>query len=217
MIVEFAGLGIGLFDQTLILHQFHNLVSSKVKSLIAGKNLAAPNPIEMAQSQKIVGMVKAVSDSDDGNMTLAYQKEGNDGERESLIVTKQDAQAILRNFGAASSQQVLLTSPAEDFSKPRRALMRLYQHNQDPKVADKKRTQHKATIADFSSSPRPLTYETHDIAAELSEIVAREPYGETIFDVEALAITEGDKIKAYRLIQIHEWFRDPDLLEGLEP
>jgi len=209
-IVEIIGASIGLMDQALILKQFHGSMKTHISAwtgIVGGSPKALKSG--MAQAKKLEGMARAVAESQDGNLALAYKRETTD-ETEVLMMTKQDGQAMLENF-AAARQSIKDNVPVLESGGKARVLMRLYQHNQDPDPSNKKRTSHKAIVRDIDQKPRPLTYETSEVAEELKEIVSQVPYAENIFDVDLELIREDGNSKTYRLVNIHGYFDDPDL------
>lgn len=210
----FAAVGIGLMDQALVLHQFHGVIKANVTKWVSGK-VERFGPRDDSQAKKVIGLAEAVRDSENGEMTIAYEKEGN-GETERVLITNQDAEKMIRNFGSAREAYKEDQRPAIEFDKPQRVLMRLYQHNQDPSPSEKKRTSHKAVVRDIDSKPRPLTYENSEVSEELNEIVSQTPYGGVMFDVDLELVREDAALKAYRLLNIHGYFDDPDapLLEA---
>ncbi|MEP1229618.1 MAG: hypothetical protein ABJG88_02980 [Litorimonas sp.] len=167
--LDLIGMGIGLIDHALILKQFHGVVKAQVTSWIGG----IPDKLDLkeadAQARKIEGLAKAVAESEDGNLTLGYKRE-TENETEVLMMSKQDGQSMLENFAKVRQQIKEVPTPALDYDKPQRLLLRLYQHNQDPNPQDKKRTLHKAIIRDIDNNLRPLTYLDADVATELENI-----------------------------------------------
>ena len=208
--LDLIGVGIGLMDQALILKQFHGVVKAQVISWIGG----IPEKLNLkqadAQAKKIEGLARAVANSEDGKLALAYKRE-TENETEILMMTKEDGQSMLENFAKVRQQIKETPPPALDYDKPQRLLLRLYQHNQDPNPQDKKRTLHKAIIRDIDNKARPLTYLDADVAGELAGIISEVPYGQTIFDVDVELVREGSALKSYRLTAIHGHFEDPDL------
>lgn len=204
-ILEFVGMGIGLIDQGLIMHQFHGHVAKQFAGWTTKKFLKDKKPVD-AQARKIEAMAQAVANSEDGNLALAYQRETSD-ERETLMMTKQDAQKMLENFSSAR-QNFKEDVPLINYDTPQRLLMRLYQHNQDPNPSEKKRTAHKAIIRDIDLKARPLSYGGQTVSDELNEIVSEQPYGSIIFDVDVSLVREDGTLKTYRLEQIHGFFED---------
>lgn len=209
-ILHLIGMSIGLMDQAIILKQFHEMFGTQIASWIKGVPSQLPSSEAQSQAKKMEGMARAVGESEDGELTLAYRRES-EGETEVLIITKQDGQKMLENFDAARKQAKELPPPMLDYDAPQRVLMRLYQHNQDPDPSQKKRTAHKAIVRDIDSTPRPLGYLNQDVAEELREIVSIAPYATTLFDAEIELVREGMVLKAYRLVAIHGHFDDPDI------
>lgn len=208
-ILEFVGMGIGLMDQALILRQFHKAVKTQVTTSVEGF-AEGFSKRDDAQARKIEGLARAVADSEDGSLSLAYLKE-NESEREVLMMTKQDAQKMLENFSSARERAKEDAAPLLEYEKPCRMLMRLYQHNQDPNPSEKKRTSHKAIVRDIDQKPRPLTYLDQIVATELNDIISENPYAGILFDVDIELVKEDSALKAYRLVAIHGWFEDPDM------
>lgn len=215
LVFDFAAVTIGLMDQTTIISQFYTLMKDRVGSMLtpseSADSPAAVTNVKPEDAGHISDMVRAVAGSPDGTFQLAY-REWQDGERseKTLLITRDDADDLVK--AAASLHQSAIPDKREQLteSPPERVLMRLFQHNQDPKVSTKERTNHKAVIGRFASGPKVLTYETEDIADDLQEIVSQVPYADTLFDVEVRAIYLEEKIKTYRLTRIFGHFPDDD-------
>ncbi|MFK7902643.1 MAG: hypothetical protein AB8B49_07345 [Nitratireductor sp.] len=209
-ILEMVGVGIGLMDQALIIKSFHGATKQQVKAWISGVPKDTAITDAKSQALKIEGMAKAVADSEDGKLSLAYKRE-TDSETEILMITKEDGQKMLENFTAVREQMKKVSPASLNYDEPQRVLMRLYQHNQDPDPSQKKRTAHKAIVRDIDSTPRPLGYIDQEIASELRELVSEVPYANTIFDVDVELVRENQALKSYRLVKLHGYFDDPDM------
>ncbi|MEO0467630.1 MAG: hypothetical protein AAF216_13900 [Pseudomonadota bacterium] len=208
-IIEMAAIAVGMMDQAIILKQFFELTKGHVRNLLAGEHRSEP---VQENKRHIVDMVQAVANSDKGSLTLAFRERNDpDGASDTaLVITKDDAGKLTRDFESdlfASEQKEAVFS--EERSAPRRVLMRLYQHNQDPNVANKKdRTQHKAIIRDIDDKPKTLSYDTEMVADELQDIVSGRPYQDIIFEVSIAAVYEGERLRIYRLLEIHSWYEE---------
>lgn len=208
IVIEFVSSVIGMMDQAIILKQFFELTAGQARAYIG--LLGAPIP-EPSKRQHLVDMVRAVATSEDGKLTLAFRERESDGAEAALIIGKDEAKEIVSRaseFPNLGPLPILVAGPVD--GKPERVLMRLYQHNQDPKAAEKKQSAHKAIILKFSNKPRANTYETSDVARQIADILASEPYATTLFDVTAAPRMDGDKLKAFNVIELHEWFPDDD-------
>lgn len=211
IIVEFAAVSIGMMDQAIILKQFVEITKSHVGAYLGAPNLNSRKTTPK-KGDHLVDMVRAVANSEDGTLTLAYKESDSDGSGAALMVTKGDAETLTHNVFQNPNPAPLMLTVDEDNLTRARGIMRLYQHNQDPKAASKKRTNHKAIFRDVDNKPRPLTYDSDALATELSEIVSENPYGEILLDVDYLLVKEGSDLRSYRLAQIHNWFMDDEEL-----
>lgn len=209
-VIDIIASGIGLMDQAVILKNFHDIVKNQVTEWISGVPEFSKKTEAESQASKIEGMARAVADSEDGKLSLAYKRETEE-ETEILMVTKEDGQKMLENFATARQTAQELIEPSIDHDKPQRVLMRLYQHNQDPDASQKKRTYHKAIVRNIDGKPRPLSYLNQEVAGELSDIVSTVPYVSTLFDVDIELVREGGALKSFRLANVHGYFDDPDL------
>jgi hypothetical protein len=208
--VNFAAATIGMMDQVIILKQFYETTKLYIDGLLGGGSTLPP--LAEKEAGHIVDMVRSVAASDNGSLRLAYKEAAPDGSERSLVITKQEAREIVEKVGRLSPEpKVALPLDDLEASKPRRVLMRLYQHNQDPRVASKERTGHKAVVKDIDDKPKTLTYETELLADELADIVAGKDYSQIVFDVTLEAVREGASLKSYRLIEIHNWFLDEEV------
>lgn len=208
IVVDFAASAIGLMDQFIILKQFYEITKIQVGSILGG---STPSDITDRGKQHLVDMVRAVAASDDGKMTLGYRHIDQDGCEEILVISKSDSVEILDVLGKPSS----VTIPAPEVKRinvgeTKRCFMRIFQHNQDPNVADKARTGHKAIVQAIDPLPRVLRYDSEEVADALSDIVQNNAYPELLFDVTVEQLLEGTKLKGYRLVTIHGWARDDD-------
>lgn len=207
IIIEFAAATIGMMDQTIILKQFLELTKDVVSAYL-GTGIKPPDP---NKRRHMVDMVKAIAQSQDGKLALAYRERDADGSEAQLIIGKDEAKDILQN---AANLPALNPPKVPDLESPtgppKRALMRLYQHNQDPKAAEKKSSAHKAVVSEFSDKPKPITYEAPEVADEIAKVLEDEPYASTIFDVTVAPRLLDGKLKAYNVIKLHEWFPDDE-------
>ena len=211
-VVEFAALSVGIMDQVIILKQFFGLTKTYISGMIAGKK--TPQEVRERDHQ-VVDMVRAIADSEDATLSLAYKEtKGDQGNSETvLIVTKQEAKDLVSTFGPKSENNILLEDPQSSFeSEPKRVLMRLYQHNQDPNAGNKERTGHKAIIRSLDEKPKTLNYQDLERADELADIVSGNPYQDILFDVTVIEQREGQKLMGYRLVEIHNWSIEPEEL-----
>lgn len=210
LIVHFAAATIGMMDQAIILKQFFDITRGHVQAFIGGTE----RPARVREKGKqLADMVRAVAESEDGNLALAYREttEADGSSDIAMVVTKQDANDILRRFALDERPAIQNEEEPVTIEEPKRVLMRLYQHNQDPNVASKKqRTGHKAIIRDFDIEPKILTYETEELADELAEIVGGNPYQDIVFDASVIRVEEKGKLRVYRLVEIHNWYREED-------
>ena len=209
-VVDIIASGIGLMDQAVILKNFHDIAKTQVREWISGLPEFSNKTDAQSQASKIEGMARAVAESEDGKLSLAYKRETEE-ETEVLMLTKEDGQKMLENFSLARQAAQELIEPSIDHDEPQRVLMRLYQHNQDPDASQKKRTSHKAIVRNIDEKPRPLSYINQEVAGELSDIVSAVPYVSTLFDVDIELVREDRALKSFRLVNVHGYFDDPDL------
>lgn len=209
-VVEFAAISVGMMDQVIILKQFFGLTKTYISGMLSGKE--TPKEVE-ERDQQVVDMVRAVANSQDATLSLAFKEtKGAAGDSETvLVVTKQDAQDLVSNFAPKIEATPQLPDDAESVeTKPRRVLMRLFQHNQDPNAGNKERTGHKALIRSIDEKPKTLNYETLELADELADIVSGNPYQDILFDVSVVEQRDGKKLMGYRLVEIHNWSIEPE-------
>jgi len=213
IIVDFAAATIGLMDQTIILKQFFEITKQQTLSMIPRYSSRDSTPPKSAPDNKkhIGTMVRAVAKAEDGKLTLAYKETSPDGSEVAMVVTRDDAKDVMSNIFTADTAPVLKVIEGKTpLSKERRALMRLYQHNQDPNVSEKKRTGHKASVRDIDDKHRTLAYETEELSDEMADIVSTSSYADIIFDVTILEVYEGETLRSYRLQEIHGWSVEED-------
>lgn len=214
IVIEFAAATIGMMDSTIILRQFLELVQTNV-TLFKTEPEQRTEPLPVAKRQQMVAMAKVVADSEDGKLALVYRERDADGSEAALVIGKDDARDILTNAATLPAMPERMKPIELPEGAPMRTLMRLYQHNQDPKAAEKKRSAHQAVVSEFSPKPKPITYETPEVAKAIADVLEDEPYASTIFDVTLTPRSLDGKVKAYNIVELHEWFPDdepPDML-----
>ena len=216
IIVEFVATSVGLMDQGLILKQFYTLVKGDLGAYARG---LIPKGHKNENAQSYAEILRAVlnSDGDDDAISFAFREKKANGDEAAFALSKGDVKDITSQVFTSLNRDETIENLVSRETEPRRELMRLYQHNMDPSAADKKRTNHKAIVSRYDRSPKALLYANKTVADELKEIISEEPYGQIIFDVTAVVCSENGKIKAYRLIDIHDSFEDddPDQIELL--
>ena len=208
IIVEFLAASIGMMDQIVILKQFFEITRADIGAVLGG----APRKISAQKRGHIADMVKAVARSEEGSLSLAYKEKDSDGDEAVLMVTKGEAQQITTtlNESLPAFEAVNKLVSQEETGPNKRVLMRFWQHNKDPNVIDKKKTGHRVIITDLWPKPLPLTYPVELEADKLAAILDEHPYGKLVFDVTVAPRLLDGKIKAYGLLEVHDWFEDEE-------
>ena len=206
IIIEFVGLSVGLIDQALALYHFYGVLKQEALIYVSGR---LPERHSNERGRDYAEIVRAVanSDSDDASLAFAYRETKSNGDEVVFALSKGEAKNLTTQVLTARESEVPKLS-VEDETGHRRELMRLYQHNQDKAAGKKKRTNHKAIITKYDDKAKALLYETPMLSTEVAKIVSEEPYSELIFDVTVVVCFEAEKVKAYRLIEIHNSFLD---------
>ena len=156
-------------------------------------------------------LAKVVAQDPNGQGSLKRIEVTEDGERTHAVLDFDTAEARAVREGA---KRFLLAPPEREedeiAERPRRVLMRLWQHNQDPNVAMKRQTGHQAIVSDIADRPKPLRYQSELAAERMASILDGEPYQHLIFDVTIVPRVLEGKVKAYYLVEVHEWFEDDE-------
>lgn len=195
---------IGLMDQALIVGGFASLFSKRVRKFISGQFQSESK----RAGRWVADIVSAVAKDPNGRMELK-KIDITEGPQSAKVVVEfnsDEAQTALTN-----AMQLVLgpETPEEENRFRQRVIMRFTR----PDFFDadvNKSTGERVIIDEISERPLPLIYASELAEDKIKSVIRERRIFKLGFNVDVYEHRIGDKLKGYKLVEVHQIFELPD-------